>query len=205
MEWELGDDRTLRLDSLAGDAITPLIADLAQLRITVFREWPYLYAGDVDYEAWYLERFAKARDAVLVTARDGDRLVGASSGLPLDQEMDDFQAPFRAAGQDIPSIFYFGESVLLAPYRSRGLGHRFFDLREAHARGLGRFSLTTFCAVTRDPADRRRPADYRPLDAFWRKRGYHPADGVIARFPWTEIGDDTETVKPMQFWTRPLD
>lgn len=74
----MGEDTTLKLNCLTGDAITPLIGDLARLRITVFREWPYLYAGDVDCEAWYLERFAKARDAVLVTARDGDRLVGAS-------------------------------------------------------------------------------------------------------------------------------
>ena len=107
MEWELGDDRILRLDSLAGDAITPLIADLAQLRITVFREWPYLYAGDVDYEAWYLERFAKARDAVLVTARDGDRLVGASRATCAENGADKL---LYALGIDHLSAFGLSQS-----------------------------------------------------------------------------------------------
>lgn len=201
----LGDDGGLSVDRLTGEAIAPLIAEFAQLRITVFHEWSYLYAGDADYEAWYLERFAKARDAVLVAVRDGGRDDGASSGLPLDQEMNDFQVPFRDTGRDVSTIFYFSESVLLAPYRGAGLGHRFFGAREAHARCLGRFTLTTFCAVKRDPADLRWPAGHRPLDDFWAKRGYRPAEGIVAHFPWTEIGDDTETVKPMQFWTRALD
>ena len=30
------------------------------------------------------------------------------------------------------------ESVLLPAWRGRGMGHRFFDLREEHARSLGR-------------------------------------------------------------------
>jgi len=30
------------------------ISELARLRIRVFRDWPYLYDGDADYEARYL-------------------------------------------------------------------------------------------------------------------------------------------------------
>ncbi len=199
-----GSGGDIRVRTVTGPEIAGLIDTLARLRIAVFRDWPYLYAGDLDYEAWYLNRFSRAKDAVLIAAFDGDALVGASSGLPLDQEMDEFRAPFEAAGHDVAGIFYFGESVLLPDHRGRGVGHLFFDGREAHARSLGRFGQATFCRVVRAADDPRQPADYRPLDAFWRGRGYRPMTDVTARFPWKEIGAAAETDKDMEFWIRAL-
>ena len=35
---------------LTGDAVAGALDDLARLRIAVFRDWPYLYDGDVAYE-----------------------------------------------------------------------------------------------------------------------------------------------------------
>ncbi|HBF93820.1 MAG TPA: GNAT family N-acetyltransferase, partial [Marinobacter adhaerens] len=35
---------------LSGDQIKPYLDDLARLRIEVFRHFPYLYDGDMDYE-----------------------------------------------------------------------------------------------------------------------------------------------------------
>ncbi len=101
----------------------------------------------------------------------------------------------RPAGFDIASIFYCGELVLDPAYRGHGLGHRFFDLREAHARALGGFHSITFCAVVRPPDHPLRPAEYRPLDAFWRKRGYAPVDGLIASFSWKDIDQAGATNK----------
>ena len=78
-----------------------------------------------------------------------------------------------------------------------------FDAREAHARDLGH-DFSAFCSVIR-PADHpARPADYRPLDDFWRKRGYAPLEGVFARFSWKDLGQPRETEKKLQFWMRPL-
>jgi len=93
--------------------------------------------------------------------------------------------------------------VLLPAWRGRGAGHRFFDLREEHARRLGR-RWSCFCAVVR-PADHPlRPADYRPLDAFWRRRGYEKLDGALAHFAWQDRGDAADTEKPMEVWIRDL-
>jgi GNAT superfamily N-acetyltransferase len=100
-------------------------------------------------------------------------------------------------------VFYCAESVLLPEYRGQGAGHAFFDAREAHARALGR-SHAAFCSVIR-PADHpARPADHRPLDAFWTGRGYAPLPGAIAQFRWKDLGEAGQTEKPLQFWTRAL-
>ena len=194
----------LRVVPLTGAAIAPVLEALADLRIRVFRDYPYLYDGDRDYEARYLERFAAAPEALLAAAFEGGELVGAATALPLVHEHDDFVRPFERHGIDPGAVFYLAESVLLPAYRGRGVGHAFFDEREAAGRRLG-YTTAAFCAVVRAADDPRRPAGYRPLDAFWRKRGYRPVDGLTTTFGWKELGQREETAKPMQFWLQQLE
>lgn len=112
------------------------IPDLARLRITVFRDWPYLYDGDPDYEARYLATYSRAAGSVVVLAEDAGRVVGAATAVPLAAETPEVQAPFIAAGMDPGGVFYLGESVLLPAYRGRGIGVRFLAEREAHAAAI---------------------------------------------------------------------
>ncbi|MDX1780969.1 MAG: GNAT family N-acetyltransferase [Thalassovita sp.] len=193
----------MRVEVLTGAPLEAVLEDVAQLRITVFRDWPYLYDGDLDYEKNHIQSYRDSPDAVVVGAFDGDRLVGAATGTPMEDHAGDFAAPFADTGERLEDIFYCAESVLLPDYRGRGIGHRFFDLREDHARRLGR-RKAAFCGVMRQEDHPMRPADYRALDAFWTKRGYAKLPGVIARFHWKDVGDDEMSEKPLQFWMRPL-
>jgi GNAT superfamily N-acetyltransferase len=111
--------------------------------------------------------------------------------------------PLAAAGYDPATVYYFGESVLRRDFRGRGLGHRFFDEREAFARARG-YRTAAFCAVDR-PADHpRRPADYVPLDRFWGKRGFVRRPDIVGQFAWKDLDAEAETAKPMVFWTKAL-
>lgn len=187
---------------LTGEALAAALEDVARLRIRVFRDFPYLYDGDADYEADYLRAY-QSPGAVVVAALDGTRVVGAATGAPMVDHAADFAAAFADRPEPLDQLFYCAESVLLPDYRGRGIGHAFFDAREAHARALG-LTHGAFCSVIR-PADHpARPADYRPLDPFWRKRGYEPLPGVIAHFSWKDLGQAEETEKPLQFWMRRL-
>ncbi|MFD2740450.1 GNAT family N-acetyltransferase [Sulfitobacter aestuarii] len=193
----------IRVETLTGEALAAALPDVARLRIAVFRDWPYLYDGDQTYEENYLQRYRDSDSALVVGAFDGATLIGASTGTPLADHADDFAAAFAGSGIALHTVFYCAESVLLPSYRGRGLGHRFFDAREDHARRLG-FAKCCFCAVQR-PADHpMRPESYRPLDTFWRGRGYAPLPGPLARFSWKDLGEQTETDKPLQFWIRDL-
>lgn len=193
----------IQVSALTGAELDATLDDVAQLRITVFRDWPYIYDGDLAYERRYLQNYRNSDHAILVGAFDGDRLVGASTGSPINDHADDFAAAFEGQGFELNSVFYFAESVLLPDYRGQGVGHRFFDLREAHARTLG-FTYCAFCAVVRPSDHPKQPTDYCPLDSFWRARGYAPLDGAVARFSWKDLGQQEETVKPLQFWIRSL-
>lgn len=194
---------TLTYQVLDGDAVAAALDDLARLRIDVFADWPYLYAGSLDYERDYVATYRDAQNAILVAAKDGDRIVGAATGTPMEDHASDFAAPFAATGIPLTDIFYCAESVLLPDYRGQGAGHVFFDMREAKAKALGR-RYVAFCSVMRPEDHPARPADYRPLDEFWRKRGYEKLDGVVARFKWTDHGDAEQSEKPLQFWMKAL-
>ena len=110
---------SLRLARLTGAAILPHLDALADLRIRIFYDYPYLYEGSRDYEWRYLQTYAQAADSVVVGAFDGSRLVGAATALPLRHEPTELTQPFRDRGLNISRIFYFGESVLLPEYRGR--------------------------------------------------------------------------------------
>lgn len=193
----------LSVKRVVGSDIEPYLRDLAALRIEVFREYPYLYDGTLEYEQRYLRSYARSQRGVVAVALDGGAVVGASTAMPLL----DYDAPlaplFAAEGLDPQRVYYFGESVLRANYRGRGLGHRFFDVREAAAREHG-FSVASFCAVERPSDHPRKPADYVPHDAFWRKRGYRPRPTLKTVFEWRDLDEASESAKPMLFWIKEL-
>jgi GNAT superfamily N-acetyltransferase len=193
-----------RIEVVCGQELLPWLDAVARLRIEVFADWPYLYAGGMDYERDYLAAYARSPRSVFVLAMDDAQVVGASTGIPLSDETPAFQRPFQRAGIDVASVFYFGESVLRREFRGLGLGHAFFDGREAHARRLGGFACTAFCAVDREPGDPRRPAEYRGNEAFWSRRGYRRQNGITVHLPWDEPGQG-EVIHALTCWLRDLE
>jgi GNAT superfamily N-acetyltransferase len=194
----------IRYLTLTGSDIVPFAGDLARLRMDVFRDFPYLYDGDLEYEERYLRSYSDSPESIFVVAMDGDLAIGMSTGIPLDHETEEFRQPFIEYGYDVSRIFYFGESVLLKPYRRKGLGRPFYAEREAYARRLGRFDLLAFCVVERPPYHPARPDDFVPLDAYWRSMGFDVHPELRTHFSWREIGEEEESPKPMVFWLKDL-
>lgn len=194
----------LSLKRLSGEELIRYIPELAKLRIQVFRDYPYLYDGDLAYEERYLQTYVQAPDSVIVLALDNETVVGASTGIPLQYETDEVKQPFIDGGYDIAKVFYCGESVLISSYRGQGAGVAFFEHREAHARGLGHFDYSAFCGVQRPEDHPARPADFVPLDNFWRKRGYEKHPELHTTFSWKELNEQQESPKPMTFWMKRL-
>ena len=182
--------------------IESVFDDLARLRITVFKDFPYLYEGTIEYEKEYLKIYSKSDRSFLFTVYDGDKMVGATTCIPLTDETEEVKKPFLDLGMDIDSIFYFGESILLSQYRGLGIGNRFFDERETHAEHFGTFKMTCFCAVARPNNHPMKPTNYRPLDEFWIKRGYHKEVALESKFEWLDINESVSTFKSMIYWTK---
>lgn len=195
-------DAPFHILELGGDSLAPWLDALGNLRIRVFRDYPYLYEGTLAYEREYLGIYQQSADSLVVMVTDGGgNAVGATTCLPMADEGPEFQEPFLRAGVDVSKVFYFGESILLPEWRGRGIGKLFFDRREAHALRAGS-EMTAFCAVDRPEDHPLRPAGHRPLDGFWKSRGYERRADLQATFSWKEIGGETASPKTLTFWTR---
>ena len=194
----------LQFERYYGKDLEQRLDAIARLRMTVFREWPYLYEGDEAYERKFLDIYVQSSRSFALVVLDGDRPVGVTTAMPLNDEEPEIRKPFVDAGIDPGQVFYFAESVLLPGYRGQGLYRRFFAERETHARSFGEYELVTFCAVQRPIDHPLRPADYQPLDPVWRHFGFQPRADLVAYFPWPDVGETEETEKPLQFWVKSL-
>ncbi|MEY4685331.1 MAG: hypothetical protein RLZ25_1790 [Pseudomonadota bacterium] len=197
---------TLTIKRITGSdgTLATHLKDLAQLRIEVFRAFPYLYDGSIEYEMSYLETYTACPESIVVLVLDGDRVVGATTGLPLDAETPEFQRPFIEAGYDPSRIFYCAESVLLPQYRGQGVYPKFFEEREGHARSMVRFDTCAFCCVERPDNHPLRPEDYVPLDRIWSRFGYVKHPELRTSYSWKDVDENQESDKPMVFWLKPL-
>lgn len=128
---------------ISGNELNEHLPDVARLSIRVFRDFTYLYDGDLDYQKRYLYTYTQSQGSVVVLAMEDGEVFGASTAIPLEHDTQEVKAPFLAAGYATDCIFYFGESVLLPDYCGIGIGVAFFENREAYAREIG--SLTQCC------------------------------------------------------------
>lgn len=193
----------LTIKRVSGKALADYLSDVARLRITVFRDFPYIYDGSAEYEEKYLQTYLNCEQSVVVLAIDNGQIIGASTAIPMQYETGEFRQPLINSGYDIASVFYCAESVLLPQYRGLGLGWRFFDEREAHAQELGGFDYSCFCAVERPTDHPLRPAAYQTLDSLWNKRGYHK-QALTTQYRWKDLDMPEETDKTMTYWLKTM-
>jgi GNAT superfamily N-acetyltransferase len=183
-----------------GQKLSEHLEAMAQLRITVFNEWPYLYEGSLDYEKKYLQTYIKSNHSFVLLALDGKMVIGATTAILAADEEEAFQAAFMQQGLDPQTVCYFGESILLPEYRGLGIGKEFMKRRLNFARSLPGVKYASFCAVVRPDNHPSRPPSYKPLNSFWQQMGFHSVNGMQTEYTWLDKGDKIETKKIMQFW-----
>ena len=191
----------LRYQSLHGRGIAAQLEPLAALRLQVFRDWPYLYEGTLAYERAYLAHYIDCADSLVVLVWDDSRCIGTTTALPLRAAAPEMRAPFEEAGLPLHDYLYFGESVVLPEYRGRGVGMRFFELREAHARALG-LRHCCFCAVERPEGHPLKPDGHVGNEAFWNRRGYSRQPELACSFEWRDYDQPAPTAHRLVYWTR---
>ncbi|MBB1489243.1 GNAT family N-acetyltransferase [Oceanospirillum sediminis] len=196
------------LKTVSGHELVYWIEDLARLRIQIFREYPYLYDGTTEYEQDYLATYIESGQAMAVLAVDckggEDKIVGASTGVPMSHESEEFRQPFLDAGIDTDTLFYCGESVLLPEYRGQGIYKGFFSGREQYVRRLGGFQKICFCGVMRADDHPMKPEEYQPLDAVWQHFGYQACPELTTCYPWKDIDQPESSDHLMMFWMKTL-
>ena len=194
----------MNIKILRGRDILPYIHKIAELRIAIFHEYPYLYEGDLTYEEKYLLMYSQTKDAILGIAEDNHKVVGAITGLPLTKSMEEIKSLFTEHKIPAERIFYLGEIVLLQEYRNQNIGYTMYEQLEKAVKAAKLYEKIALCEVVRADNDLRKPLDYKSLSSFWNRQGYVKQTNLVAYFSWKEIGDTAETKHPMVFWIKNL-
>lgn len=95
--------------------------NIAALRIEAFKDFPYLYEGSLAYEKEYLDIYFNSNRSSILLLFDKDEIVGFSSSIPLEEEMEDIKHPFLEKGIDLQKYFYIGEVIITPSYRGKHL------------------------------------------------------------------------------------
>ncbi|MCO7222853.1 GNAT family N-acetyltransferase [Pleionea sp. CnH1-48] len=189
---------------LTNEEVRQNIPSIARLRIDIFSEYPYLYQGGFDYESKYLSKFNDTPDSIIVTLSQDNTVVGAITGLPLQYEDDDVQSPWQKKEGDVASMYYFSEILLYPRVRGRGYGKRLFQFAEEAIQELGRYSEFLIATVIREDDHPGRPENYSSLEPLWRSLGYEKRDDKVCHISWREIGEESESDKPLVFWRKSI-
>jgi hypothetical protein len=194
----------IHVRSFTGSSLKPYLHSIAKLRMEVFKDYPYFEDPDLNRETQYLRKIAASKETIGVLIFDNTTLVGVSLGSPFNIEEPALHRPFQEHHRAIDSYFYFGDSALLKHYRGRGIGHHFFDAREAHVAQFKKFEHICFCAPHCCDPDPNRPKDYVPFVDFWRKRGYILHPELKCTLSWKKIDETHPTETQMSFWIKDI-
>jgi GNAT superfamily N-acetyltransferase len=187
------------------DALKPL-AEVSDLRIEYFREYPYLYVGTAEIEREYFEGFAGDPRALLIIAKEGAQTVAVSTAVPLVSQSEilrDAERAFSQAGLRPETFYYHGEIIITPECRGKGIAREIFQQEEQAARSLG-FESFCLAAVVRSKDDPRRPKGYVDTDGVWESLGFRRQD-VTIDYHWpTMLHDGTVADVPnrMAFWMK---
>jgi len=194
----------IEINILRGSEIIPYIPQVAELRIAIFREFPYLYEGTLSYEEKYLQMYSLSKHSTLIIAQDREKVIGAVTGVPVAEAMDEVKELFHKQKMSTEGVYYLGEIMLLKEYRKKKIGHALFKEFEKSVRSMGGYQKIVLCEINRSDTDVKKPADYIPLDHFWSSQGYTKHSNLIAYYSYQEIGNTEETLHPMIFWMKEL-
>lgn len=191
-----------------GEAVVDHIQPISEFRILYFKEFPYCYQGNYEYEKEYFLGFSQEKNALVIELLDKGQTIGLSTAMPLVSDADilkDAEAAFVRAGSNPLDYYYLGEVILHPDWRGKGLVKKILQMNEVFALENG-FSKMCLSVVIRDEFDPRKPQNYRSSDHVWEKAGYLKKD-IFIDYHWPTILEDgsvKELTNPMVFWTKSL-
>lgn len=184
---------TFDIKLIMGKEIAHYLEVLTQMRVALFKAYPYLYFGNFDYEKKYLEEYLKEQRAVLVLAFDQNKIVGTLTGIPLMSDSSiiaDLKVKLKDQGEKPEDYYYYGEMLILPEYRGKGLYLKMYDAIDQHVRNW-RYQYTCFLTVVRDQNDPRKPENYKDPYILAEKMGFKKTNTRII-FHWPTIQADRQ-------------
>lgn len=195
----------MKLQVIRGHQFQKYLHAVADLRMSIFREYPYLYDSDMQSELDYLKGYSTSKNSLLIIVQDQEKVVGALTGIPLGEMDKAFLPPFVKGHLPIRSIFYLGEMLLLKEYRGKKLGYKMYKTFEDLVKQTGQYKMIAIAEVIRDKNDPRKPKHYIPARKLWEKLGFVEHPEMIMQFSYKQVDSAGKVPNSLVFSFRELE
>lgn len=181
---------------------------VARLRLDFFKEFPYLYRGDIESEKKYLEAYLADERSMIVVAKIDNELAGVFTGLPLVSNAEivsDVKDLVVKNGDNPADYYYYGDILILPKYRQLGLTRKMFAAQDKMAQ-LWKYKYVCALTVVRSASHPLAPASYKSYDKIWNHLGLLKT-GMRITHHWPTIQPDgsvIDTNNEMEFLSKSL-
>jgi len=193
-----------KIEIIKGADTKKYVESIANLRMANFRDYPYSYEGDMALEKKYLSMYPNSKESLFVVAKDGDKVIGVITGMPLHESDDDCTGIYLEKNIPTIGIYYVGEIIVLDKYRDHGLGHKMWKEFEKQVQGLKHFKQIVIRELEASEKDPKKPKNYIPIDNFLKDIGFVRHPELVSYSHWKEIGAAKETKHALVNWLKPL-
>lgn len=202
----------LSYKSLSKENFENYFRDLANMRIKYFSEFPYLYAGSLEYEYPYLSGYLNHKDGRIIVVLEKNQVIGMATGFPLHQNMNNstditkwFRTTAKIHKKEATSCFYLGEVIIKSSMRQNGVAYHLTKFIENDFLNRG-YKKSVLITVERDKEHPLAPSRYFPMEYTLKKMKYKEMgvkEAVIYDTNQIDgsIKSDTNT---MIFWEKTL-
>lgn len=192
------------LQTLSGSQTKPYYKSIANMRINMFREFPYLYEGSYEYEEDYLNTYFNSSHSAFMLVLDSGKVVGFSTSIPLAEELEEIQAPFKAHHLPVKDYLYVGEVMLEEPYRGQGILRKFLEYHEERAKILN-IPHVTLMSVIRPEDHPMQTEKYRKLDPIWQHFGYKRLENMDVKIKWKQVDTHKDEENILALWVKEIE
>jgi hypothetical protein len=200
-------DADLSWQITRGSEVLDHIDDIAKFRMKYFRDFPYLYDGNLKYEKNYLRGYTQDEKSLLIIIRNlNNDIVGIATAIPLVTSSDilkETELLFSANEINPCDFYYCGEVILDYSIRSKGIVSKIFEICEKFASTNG-FNSVAIATVIRSTDDPRNTSAIMDLDKLWGRMGFLKTNLTFG-YSWPTIqrnGESIDSINQMIFWTK---
>jgi hypothetical protein len=157
-----------------GSECSSYMAILTALRLNTFKEFPYLYVGNENYEQIYSSGFPNNPDTLFATAYIDDEFAGILTGTPFDAILEnepEAKVAWADSNDDLSKYYYYGEAIVLEKFRKSKVAFQLSSLLEKEIQDLG-YQTVCFITVDRDHDHPLQPENYQSIELYLPKHGY---------------------------------
>lgn len=199
---------TITVEIHVGKDAAEYIDYVSQLRIDIFKEYPYLYEGELEYEKQYMHGYTTDKKSMIAVAKVNGELAGVSTGIPLISDSEivaDAKNVFAKQNVEVGDYYYYGEVIVLPKFRGHGITTKLYSEQNQLIQEWG-FKHVCILTVVREENHSLKPKDYKSPDGMWKHLGFFRNDLTID-YHWPTIHPD-KSVKDvnntLEFWTKNL-